>query len=158
MNVYLVKEAVDLCECVCNWQVKKLGKVPQTQPFSLLLSGSSGLLLQHFLCSACSQPVDEQCTSENTNNVDNSVLQVDDMYQKKNVCFFCLIFLASQCCLHYDSIDSSSDLLSKCIRKKLFLNEMNQWANCFCISNCISKNTWEQIMLKIVTIKKQYML
>lgn len=58
--VHLVKEAVDLCECVCNWQVEELGKVLQTQPVSLQLSGSSGLLLQHFVCSSCSQPVNTQ--------------------------------------------------------------------------------------------------
>lgn len=96
VNVYLVKEAVDLCECVCDWQVKKLGKVLQAQPLSLLLSGSSGLLLQRLLCSACSQPVDEQCTSENTNSVDNSVHQMDDIYQK-NVCYLEYTYISRFC-------------------------------------------------------------
>ena len=58
--VYLVKEAVDLCECVCNWQVEELGEVVQPQPVSLQLPGSSGLFLQHRVCASCSQPVNAQ--------------------------------------------------------------------------------------------------
>lgn len=59
MCAYLVKEAVDLCECVCNWQVQELGKLLQTQSVSVQLSGSSCLLLQPFVCGSCSQPVDK---------------------------------------------------------------------------------------------------
>lgn len=57
VSVYLVKEAVDLCECVCKWQVEELGKVLQTQSLSLQLCGSSRELLQHLLCRFCSQSV-----------------------------------------------------------------------------------------------------
>lgn len=72
--VHLVKEAVDLCECVCNWQVEELGKVLQTQPVSLQLSGSSGLLLQHFVCSSCSQPVNTQRTRGNTKKSNHAAM------------------------------------------------------------------------------------
>ncbi len=64
---HLVKEAVDLCECVCDGQVEELAEVLQTQPVSLQLSGSSGQFLQHFLCGLCSQPADAQGSRENRN-------------------------------------------------------------------------------------------
>lgn len=45
IGLYLVEEAVDLRQCVCNWQVEELSEVLQPQFVGVQLSGSSGMFL-----------------------------------------------------------------------------------------------------------------
>lgn len=55
-KMYLIKEVVDLFECVCNRQVEELGKVLQSQSVSTQLCSPAGLFEQ-LVCAPGSQPV-----------------------------------------------------------------------------------------------------
>lgn len=108
-----------MCECLCNWQVEELCKVFQTQPASLQFSGSSGLLLQHFAFSSCSQPVDQRkykeitsCNNEKVSRTVNNTLYMETRF----VVTFITVALTKS---HIPSHDIFRIKADECLKEKV---------------------------------------